>query len=282
MELIRELLDRGEEILSDRGIENPRRTAEELLCFILRIERVKLYLHNGEGPFPDSSQSKAYLDLVRLRAGGTPLQLLTGFVDFYNCRLRMRPGVFIPRPETETLVDLALESMKERTGRMLDLCTGTGAVAVAFGAARPDFSVVAADVSRIALSLAAENACINSVESLKVVQSNLLEPFKNSSFDCITANPPYIKTGDIPGLQVEVKDFDPLNALDGGPDGLEFFRRLAREAPPVLAAGGVLAVEVGDHQATDVHKIMTDVFEIVTAHKDLTGMDRVVACLSHR
>lgn len=278
--MIRSLLDKGVKILRDEEVESPWRTAEDLLCFVLRCERVDLYMRTGVCLFPGEEEDRAFFDLIERRASGIPLQLLLGFTDFYNSRLRMQPGVFIPRPETETLVDVTLDILKSGACRVLDLCTGTGAVAVAIAAERPDLSVTAADISRNAVSLAVENARLNSIGSLYAVQADLLSPFRNGRVDCLTVNPPYIKTGDIPGLQAEVKNHDPREALDGGPEGLDYYERIALDAPSVLAVGGALVLEIGDGQAADVCEIMAGSFERLMVHRDLTATERVVTCFA--
>lgn len=221
------------------------------------------------------SEVRALDALAGERLTGKPLWYVLGDTEFYGCTIKVDERVLIPRPETELLAERAASAAKEGS-RILDLCTGSGciAVSVAKHAADRHVAVTAADVSAPALGLARENAASNGVE-IRFLESDLFSAVEGE-FDIITCNPPYIRSGDIAGLQPEVKDFEPLLALDGGEDGLRFYRRLAEEAPAHLAEGGLLLMECGQGQAEEVSALFAPAFaaEVI---RDYAGIGRIVA-----
>ena len=208
------------------------------------------------------------------RLAGKPLWYIIGDTEFYGCKIKVDGRVLIPRPETELLAELAVKTAQEGN-KLLDLCTGSGciAVSVAKKLAGKGVSVTAADISAPALEVAKENAALNGAE-VKFVESDLFSAVKGK-FDVIVCNPPYVKRGDIPALQREVKDFEPLSALDGGEDGLDFYRRLAAEAPKHLVRGGTLLMECGLGQAQEIVKLFAK-FDYTMVSRDLNGVERFV------
>lgn len=208
------------------------------------------------------------------RLAGKPLWYIIGDTEFYGCKIKVDGRVLIPRPETELLAELAVKTAQEGN-KLLDLCTGSGciAVSVAKQLAGKGVSVTAADISAPALEVAKENAALNGAE-VKFVESDLFSAVKGK-FDVIVCNPPYVKRGDIPALQREVKDFEPLSALDGGEDGLDFYRRLAAEAPKHLVRGGTLLMECGLGQAQEIVKLFAK-FDYTMVSRDLNGVERFV------
>ena len=188
--------------------------------------------------------------------------------------LRCAPGVLIPRFDTEILCREALARMRGEA-RVLDLCTGSGALAVAIAHARPQARVFAGDISPDAIKLARENAARCDVR-VDVRPGDLFAPFACERFDVIVSNPPYIPAGELPGLQAEVQR-EPALALDGGPDGLDFYRRIAAEAPAHLTPGGWLLLEIGSDQAAAVTVLLARDFDIISVYGDLNGLDRAVA-----
>ncbi len=208
------------------------------------------------------------------RLAGRPLWYILGSANFYGHELKVDERVLIPRPETEMLAEMAIKTA-EPGDKVLDLCTGSGCVAVAVAAAtrEKEVTVTASDVSAAALEVAAENAKSNGV-SVRFIESDLFASVKGK-FNLIVCNPPYIPTGDIAGLQREVREHEPLSALDGGADGLDFYRRLAAEAPKHLVRGGTLLLECGQGQAQAVVKLLTK-FDYSIISRDLEGVERFI------
>lgn len=210
------------------------------------------------------------------RMGGKPLWYILGSADFYGYEIKVDGRVLIPRPETELLAEMAVKTA-EKGDKVLDLCTGSGCIAVAVAKEGQklgkDLSVTASDVSEDALDVARENAEKNGV-SVTFVKSDFLDGVKGK-YNIIVCNPPYIKSGDIAGLQREVKDFEPLSALDGGEDGLDFYRRLAKDAPRKLAKGGTILMECGAGQAQEIVKLFKK-FDYTMIARDYNGVERFV------
>ena len=212
--------------------------------------------------------------LAEERLKGRPLWYILGSTDFYGCEIKTDERALIPRPETELLAELAVKAAKEGDA-LLDMCTGSGCIAVALAKYCADrhVSVTAADKSTEALALAAENAAANGAE-VRLLESDLFASVEGT-FDIIVCNPPYVKRGDLADLQREVRDYEPLSALDGGEDGLDFYRRLAAEAPAHLKEGGMLLVECGAGQARDVAQQFCS-FARVSIIRDYAGIERFV------
>ena len=217
---------------------------------------------------------RALEELAQERMEGRPLWYVLGSTDFYGCEIKTDERALIPRPETELLTELAVKAAKEGD-KILDLCTGSGCIAVALARYCADrrVEITAADKSADALSLAAENVAANGA-CVRLVESDLLASVEGK-FDLIVCNPPYIKRADLSGLQREVRDYEPAAALDGGGDGLAFYRRLAREAPGKLKAGGVLLVECGAGQARQIAQMFCS-FARVSIIRDYAGIERFV------
>ena len=228
-------------------VDAPRLTAEILLAHLLKVERVKLYM-DLERPL-SKEELAAYRAMIQQRMAGEPTQYLVGSKEFYGRRFEVDARVLIPRSETELLVEAALRGVPRGPARVLDLCTGSGCVAVSIAAERPQASVWATDLSDEALAVAKANAARHQVDSrVTFFEGDLLAAVPaDARFDVIVSNPPYVKRGDLPGLQKEVQK-EPVLALDGGPDGLDVIRRVVDAALPRLKAGGLLALEIGDAQ----------------------------------
>lgn len=242
------VLDWTKEFLVSRGVDNARLEAEWLLCAATGLDRVGLYL-NFEKPLNDKELA-AYRAMVARRARREPLQHILGTQEFCGLEFEVSPKVLIPRHDTETLVDEALSRIPGARSA-LDIGTGSGCIAVTLASRMPGTMVTAVDVSGAALEVARHNAERNNVV-IEFLQGCLFEPLPGRKFDLIVSNPPYIPSGDIERLQPEVRDFDPREALDGGLDGLEIYRRLVPGAVAALTSGGWLLVEIGAGQAEDV------------------------------
>jgi release factor glutamine methyltransferase len=264
------------------GVDAPEREAEWLLLHALGIPPVVLWSEPDARIAPDR---EAVLEtLIRKREEREPLQLILGEVPFHGVALAVEPGVFLPRPETEELVEVVLDLIHANgasRGRILDWGTGTGAIAVALAKALPRWTAVAADWSPVARCLASRNAERNGVEERVQVLAgdfNGPDPVTSSRvlFDVVVSNPPYIRRADIPGLMPEVRDHDPREALDGGPDGLDAFRSLARGMHAWLRAGGLLALEIGADQADNVLGILSAPIEDARVLPDRAGRPRYV------
>jgi release factor glutamine methyltransferase len=260
---------------TERGLRTPRLDAEVLLAHALATTRVGLYTHFDQPLGP--AELAACRELIRRRLSGEPVAYLVGKQEFWSLPLVVDPRVLIPRPETEHLVEAALSALLgRRAPRVADIGTGSGAVALAIAHERPDAEVVAVDRSPEALAVARANAAALELE-VELVEGDLLAPLADRApFDLIVSNPPYVREGDYDGLPPEVKR-EPRAALLAGPDGLAVLRRLVDGAPGLLAAGGVLALEFGAGQASEVAALMdARGYLEVKARRDLAGIERVV------
>jgi release factor glutamine methyltransferase len=216
--------------------------------------------------------------IVSLRERDIPLSYLTRKVNFFGLTLNIKPGVFTPRPETEILVEVVLKkaSLLKGEKRILDIGVGSGAISLALAAKLDDAIVVGTDIDELSVEVAEENARKLSLESRCFFFQTDLFPRENMSFDIIVSNPPYIPSWQIPFLPREVSQFEPRKALDGGKDGLLFYRRIAEKVPRYLKNGGFLAVEVGQGEADEVSKIFASFFERIEIFSDFNEIERVV------
>ncbi len=234
---------------AEKGIESSRLDAELLLAATLGMDRVGLYV-NFERPL-DSKELGAYRERVRRRASREPVQYILGETEFWSLPFKVNPAVLIPRADTEVLVEEALKRVESKD-RVLDVGTGSGAIAIALAHEVAGVEVTALDCSEDALEIARENAAANKVVASIEMLAGDLKSLPAGPFDMIVSNPPYIPTRDWQELMPEVHDHEPRLALDGGPDGLEAYRQLAVQARKVLAPKGWILVEVGINQAKDV------------------------------
>ncbi len=261
-------------------MESPRLEAEVLLAHVLGSDRIRLIL-DADRPLEAAELSK-YREAIKRRRAGEPVAYLVGMREFYGLELRVDARVLIPRPDTEVLVEVALEVTRSRNlgGRALDLCTGSGCVAIAFAKNRPTWQVTGTDLSADAVDVARANALrLGAVWGVRFAQGDLFDAVgPEERFELITANPPYIPASDIPGLQPDIRDFEPHLALDGGSDGLRLLPAIARGAVERLTPGGTLAVEIGAGQSDDVAALFERTGLIdVQRHRDLGGHERVVS-----
>ncbi|NBV23813.1 MAG: peptide chain release factor N(5)-glutamine methyltransferase [Proteobacteria bacterium] len=274
-----EVIQRSTEYLQRHGVESPRLQIELLLAHVLKLPRLQLYLNHDRGlAEPEVTALRA---LVQRRARHEPLQHLVGSTSFYGLEIAVSPAALIPRPETETLVELALAALARRgpSPTVLDFGTGTGCIAIALAKESPAAAIHALDLSETALALARRNAATHQLTER--IRFHLGDGFAGLPpelrFDLIVSNPPYIPAAEIATLQPEVRDFDPRLALDGGADGLDFYRCLATDAAAWLAAGGGLFAEFGDGQAEAIKQLFNAAgWEKTAIHADLTGRPRVV------
>lgn len=262
-----------------RGIENPRLDAELLVAHALKIDRMRVIL-DGARPL-EGAELAALRDLVKRRRSYEPVAYLRGEREFYGLRFRVDKRVLVPRPDTETLVDVALSRSRHVSMcmRQLDLCTGSGCVAIAMAKQRPTAQVIATDLSADALAVARDNALRLGAYNVGFVQGDLFAPVATARrFDVITANPPYIPSGDIAGLTPDVRDHEPRLALDGGDDGLVLVRKIVAAAPAHLEPEGLLAIEIDSKEAAETAELMTKAgFGDVRITRDLAKLERVVS-----
>jgi len=259
--------------LAEKGVENARLEAEWLLCSTTGMDRVGLYV-NFEKPLTDAELA-AYRALVARRARREPLQYLLGSQEFYGLDFLVSPAVLIPRHDTEVLVEEALRRVPV-TGSILDIGVGSGCIAVALAKALPGADVRGVEKSPEALRLAQQNIERHSVR-VTLFEGSLFEPFAGQRFDLIVSNPPYIPTVDLADLQPEVREYEPMTALDGGADGLDYYRTIIPAAPEHLVPGGWLLVEVGIGQAEAVQEMFASAgFTDLFSAKDPSLIDRVV------
>jgi release factor glutamine methyltransferase len=276
---VRRVLAWAAEDLRRRGNDTARLDAELLLSRVLGLDRIGLIMHS-ERPLQPVELDR-FRELFKRRRAGEPVAYLLGEREFYGHALRVDARALIPRPDTERLVEVALERTRARSmcGTALDLCTGSGCVAIAFARARPTWSVTASDISADALAVARHNASrTGAIRNLELLEGPLFEPVAGRRFDLVTANPPYIPSGEIPELPVDVRGFEPLLALDGGADGLDLVRQISARATAHLSAGGLLALEIGADQGAAAAAILEQQgFSAVEVALDLGGRTRVVS-----
>jgi len=261
--------------IAELGKEN-RMEAELLLCHVLDTNRALLLAHDTDSIGADKAE--AYRTLVARRKAGEPFQYLLGSANFMGLDFIVTPDVLIPRFDTERLVEKALELLQPIARPIvLDICTGSGAIAVAISHYKPDAAVYAGDISEAALKVAEQNnQCLNTHVSFR--QGNLLEPFDdlNGTVHLLISNPPYITTQEMQELPIDVQQ-EPHLALWGGEDGLDFYRTLTAKAPLLLCAGGWLMFEIGWKQGAAVSSLMQQQgFQNVAVLQDWQGNDRVV------
>lgn len=276
-----EAIQKSADFLAKRGVESARLNAELLLAHQLKLPRMKLYLNFDR--VLTAAETDGLRELVKRRGNREPLQHLTGSTSFCGCEIAVTRAALVPRPETELLAELGWQfllaatkqseggsTINSRLSTALDFGTGTGCIAIALAVKCPDAKIAALDLSADALALARQNAEANKVaDRIEFHQGDgfgaLTHP---TQCDLIISNPPYIAAAEIETLQPEVRDFDPRAALDGGADGLDFYRRLAAEAKAFLKPTGKLMVEFGDGQAEAIRKIFEAEKWIVEAVKE--------------
>lgn len=271
-------LELAAKFLAGRGAASARLDAELLLAEVLATDRVGVYLR-FDRPL-GRAEVDAYRELIRRRGEGEPVAHLTGRREFWSRSFVVTPDVLVPRPETELVVERALAwiEARDRGLRILDLGTGSGAIAVALAAELPEATVIAVDLSPAAAAIAERNAEAAGVAPrVRVVVSDWTTALPaDARFDLVVANPPYIRSEDLAGLPPEVRR-EPVLALDGGADGLDAYRRIAVEAARVVDPGGALFCEVGAGQAPEVAALLEAAgFAEVAVFADLAGIARVV------
>ena len=293
---IKELISIGTKQLRDAGVADAEIDAKELYCYMRGMDRTALMLRWQE--VMQDNQCEAYFNLIERRASRVPLQHITGRQEFMGLPFEVNEKVLIPRQDTETMVEDALELMEKGTlrgqeytdglkrgGDILDLCCGSGAIGISIAKLAKGAHVTCSDLSKDALEVADRNARLNDCKSVKFTESDMFAAFcgrlGKKKFNLIISNPPYIPPSVIEGLEPEVRDHEPMMALDGGADGLDFYRIIAQHAPEHLKKSGVLMLEIGFDQKDAVKGLLQETgrFEKIIGLTDLTGKDRIVCAV---
>lgn len=280
---IKEALSWAVDELEKNGIPDVQTDAEYLLTFVLRCKRHELYM-NPERMLSESEAS-VFERFVRRRLLREPAQYITGQTEFRGLPFKVTRDTLIPRPETELLVEEAIRcarSIKKKTITAVDLCAGSACIAVSFAKELSESIVYATDISAGAIEVARKNAQINGVsDRIVLLEGDLYEPLAKRGIkdvDLIISNPPYVPDTEREGLAPEVKDYEPAAALYAGEEGLDFYKRIIKDAPSFLAPGGFLLLELGWGQAGKVLKLLSDGgrFDDLEVKKDYSGIDRVL------
>lgn len=293
---LKELISIGAKQLRDAGVADAEIDAKELYCFMQNMDRTALMLRWQE--VLQDNQCEAYFDLIERRASRVPLQHITGRQEFMGLPFEVNDKVLIPRQDTETMVEDALELLDKGTLRrqeytgglgkgtdVLDLCCGSGAIGISIAKLAKGAHVTCSDLSKEALEVAQRNARLNDCKSVKFTESDMFDAFcgrlGKKKFNLIISNPPYIPPSVIEGLEPEVREHEPMMALDGGEDGLDFYRIIAQQAPEHLKKGGVLMLEIGFDQKDAVKGLLQETgrFEKIVGLTDLTGKDRIIVAI---
>jgi release factor glutamine methyltransferase len=283
MPTILDLLAWAENLLQTTGVSSPRADAEWMLTHVLTCSRSDLHLRQTQTP--TRQQTTCYRELISKRAQRIPLQHLLGQTEFYGLPFYTTPDALIPRPETETLVEIVIDHLKDHNSpRILDIGTGSGIIAITLAKELPGSRVVAIDISHKALCLANVNAHLNNVsDRISFVQTDLLTSIAAPKhFHAIVSNPPYIPSSEIDTLESEVRVHDPLLALDGGSIGLDFYLKIVPPSVLLLTQGGILGFEIGHNQADAVTQMLTRQITLtnIVTHTDLSSHPRVITSVA--
>ena len=275
-----DVIQKSAEFLLKKGVESPRLQIELLLAHLLKMPRMKLYLNFERALSP--TELDAVRELIKRRGQREPLQHIVGSTSFCGLEIAVNRHVLVPRPETELLAELGwqfLSTLNPQPSTALDFGTGSACIAIALAAKCPKTQIVALEVSAEALAVAQPNAVRNGVaERVRFVAGDGFAALPaDARFDLIISNPPYIPTAEIASLQPEVRDYDPRAALDGGADGLDFYRRLASQAAAFLKPGGKIMIELGDDQAGAAREIFeTQKWIVEEMKQDYTQRPRIL------
>ena len=258
---------------------SPRLDAELILANLLGIERIQLYL-NFEKTISDD-EAREYVSRVKRRESGEPVAYITGAREFFSMVFSIKPGILIPRPETECMVESALAFLKGiEKPEVLDICTGCGNIAIAIASEIGSAKVIGIDISTEAVELAAANAIKNSVDDRTTfLNGDICFPVQGMRFDLIIANPPYIPTGMIKTLQPEISLFEPATALDGGADGMDLIKRIIHESPGILKQNGYLLCEMAEWMTADLEQFISreNNWTDFRVGNDLSGRPRFIS-----
>ena len=278
-----ETLNSASITLSTAGIANARLDAEVLLSHIIHKDRIWLITHRDD--VLDDKNQRDFDEAIERRSKREPLQYIIGNQEFWGLEFKVTPDVLIPRPETELIIEAALEIVQDRNQRVriIDLCTGSGCIAISLAKELAGAHVIATDASENALAVARENTRDHGVaDRIRYLEGDLFEPLKEldirGQIDIIVSNPPYVRESDLPALQSEVKDYEPLMALIAGPEGTEMAQRIIKHATEYLKKNGALIMEMGLGQSEALTRMTeaTGAYGKPEVLKDLAGIERVI------
>ncbi|MGM0379001.1 MAG: peptide chain release factor N(5)-glutamine methyltransferase [Bacillota bacterium] len=270
---VKDLLDYCYNELQDitRNFQNE---SEILIENFTKLKKIDLIINRSLEI--DESTVKKIKQKIKQRKNNVPLQYIIGNQEFMGLKFEVNEHTLIPRQDTEILVEKLVEIFKDKECEILEIGSGSGAISVSLAKMIKDASVTSVDISKKALEVSKKNAKLNNVfKKIDFIESDIFEKV-DKKFDLIVSNPPYIKSKEIEKLQKEVSIYEPKLALDGGKDGLDFYRNITKNAYKFLKQDGILAFEIGDNQVEDVKKIMNDSFEKITVYKDLQKIDRAI------
>ena len=272
-----DLIGWTEKYFMSKGLENGRNIGEILLQHLLDCKRVELYFGSEKQLTQDTI--KTYHSWIQRLIKNEPLQYITGTIEFYGLELMITPAVFIPRPETERVVDIALQILKTVISpKILDVGTGSGCIAIALANELPEASVTGIDIDPNMLKLAQKNADLHKINNIIFKQMDIQKEIPKESYNLIVSNPPYIPLNEISDLEKNIKDFEPRIALTDGADGLTFYHRLASVASKILHSNGYLIMEVGqgNHPQKALKLFKNNAFASNKLIQDYNGDDRVL------
>lgn len=280
---IQNLLNQATQYLTEKGVDSPRLSAELLLSQVLRVQRIELYTHFDKAVTKE--QADKLQELVKRAGENEPIAYLIGKTEFYSLELDISNACMIPRPETELLVERAIEFLRNRTGTQFvcDLCTGCGCIAVAIAKNFVNCEIIATDISDAALEVAAKNIeKYNLGNRIKLLCGDLFDAIipqlDVEKFDLIVCNPPYVSAAEYEKLDKNVKDYEPKTALYAGTDGLDIYRRIIEKADAFLKADGAIMLEIGYAQGQAMRELLeqTGNFSEIRIEKDFHDNDRIV------
>jgi release factor glutamine methyltransferase len=276
---IKKAVDSAYEFFAASDVPSPRLNAELLLMFVLGRDRAYLYAY-PERELNEEEQT-AYEEVIRERARGCPTQYITGHQEFWGLDFIVSPAVLIPRPETEHVIETALELLKQtepqKAMRLVDIGTGSGCIALSLASELPQAEIHACDISESALEVARLNATrLDLGKRVTFRQSDLLSAYRDEQFDFVVSNPPYVGESEADKVQKQVRDFEPHTAVFSGWEGMDIYKRLIPEAHAALKPGGWLVMEIGFSTEEKVKQLLTDFIEVETT-ADLQGIPRVIA-----
>ncbi|MDE0089582.1 MAG: peptide chain release factor N(5)-glutamine methyltransferase [Candidatus Poribacteria bacterium] len=275
-----ELLEWTTGYFEKNNIPNPRLDAEVLLGYLLKKSRLQLYLHFDMPVFQDDLT--VFRELIKKRIASTPISYLTHHKEFMSLDFYVDEKVLIPRPETEFIVETILKTKKDTPQRLLEIGTGSGVIAIALAVKKPEWEIIATDISKDALAVAEKNRDTHEcTDRIDLLHGDLFEPIKtlqSPQFNWIVSNPPYVMTNERDTLCPDIRDYEPHIALFAGEDGLSVIRRLIAEAPNYLHPEGKLIFEIGDKQAESVKTLLDEqpAYQNYRFIKDYAGIERVV------
>jgi release factor glutamine methyltransferase len=285
---IQKLLGWVTEYFTGKGIDSPRLSAEWLLCYVLGVKRIELYTQFNKVVGPE--QLSQLHELVKRAGAHEPIAYITGKKEFYSLEFEITKDCLIPRPETELLVERAIEFLRTRTGEqdVSDLCTGSGCIAIAIARNFASCRIVATDISDAALAVAEKNVAKHGLMNrIKLLQGDLFEPIISglgpAKFDLIVSNPPYVSEPEYDKLAPNVKNFEPKSALTAGQDGLDIIKRIIADANQHLKPAGTLMFEIGNEQGLAVRNLLETAgyFDSVKIEKDYANLDRLAIAVKN-